>query len=541
VCLLHSYANPDHEQAVATALREALPDLYVSTSAELLPEIREYERTSSTVINAYVGPVVRSYIGSLVARLRDMGIGARLLVMQSNGGVMTVDTAIARPAQLVESGPAAGVTAVAELARAAGQDNVITLDMGGTTAKASLIEQGELALTSEYEVGGGINVSSMMVKGGGYPLKLPAIDIAEIGAGGGSIVWIDQGGRLRLGPESAGADPGPVCYDAGGAEPTLTDANVVLGYVNPHYLAGGSLRLDAEKAKATLEERIAEPLGLSLLEAAHGVYRLAAASMVRAVKAVSTYRGRDPRDFALVAFGGNGPICAVEMARSLDIGLVVIPPAAGLFSAFGLLQAQVEYQMVNTFMQRADEHAFAAPLPQAYADLEQRALLTLRAQGYADESISMERSADMRYADQGYELTIPVPAGALVPERADELIEAFATEHVRTYGHRAEGEPVDFVNLRVTAQVAGNGDRVLDLGSAVRSGREHDAAAADRDVYFGSELGSLETPVIPRAELSANPATGPLVIEEYDVTSIVPPGWQASVDRSQSIVLARLR
>jgi N-methylhydantoinase A len=353
-------------------------------------------------------------------------------------------------------------------------------------------------------------------------------------------VWIDGTGRLRLGPESAGADPGPVCYDAGGAEPTLTDANAVLGYINPHALAGGTLRIDADKARTVLEERIAEPLGLSVLEAAHGVYRLAAASMVRAVKAVSTYRGRDPRDFTLVAFGGNGPICAVEMASSLEIDRVVIPPAAGLFSAFGLLQSQVEYQTVNTFLARADETTFAVALPQAYAELEERALVTLREQGYAEDSVSIARAADMRYADQGYELTIPVSSDLLVPERGPELVEAFALEHVRTYGHRADGEPVDFVNLRVTAQVAANGEPALDFGSATRTDFDS-SAVLEREVYFGGDAGSLATPVIRRAELSTQPTPGPLVVEEYDVTSIVPPGWRASLDSTASIVLTRER
>jgi len=538
VCFLHSYANPEHERRLRELLEEELPDVFVTASSDLLPEIREYERTSTTVINAYVGPIVKQYMTSLVDRLRELGVPGRLLVMQSNGGVMTVETAISRPAQLVESGPAAGVTAVAELGRIAGFKNAITLDMGGTTAKASLVEDGEVALTSEYEVGGGINVSSMMVQGGGYPLKVPAIDIAEIGAGGGSIVWVDRGGRLQLGPRSAGAVPGPVCYATGGTEPTLTDANAVLGYINPESLAGGSLPLDAEKARAVLEEKIAAPLGLPLLEAAHGVYRLAGASMVRAVKAVSTYRGRDPRDFTLVAFGGNGPICAVEMASLLGIRTVVIPPIAGLFSALGLLHATLEYQIVNTYMQRADEHAFAGPLRQAYADLESRALATLSAQGYGSDRVVIERFADMRYADQGYELTVAVPEELILHGRPADMIEAFAAEHVRSYGHRAEDEPVDFVNLRVSAQASENGSKVFDpraLANAQGRGSS-DGRSVSRQVFFGSD-GLLDTPVIDRTSLSEDPARGPLVIEEYDVTSVVPPHGRASLDATGNIVV----
>jgi N-methylhydantoinase A len=537
VCLLHAYANPVHERTVCERVRARLPGLYVTASSELLPEIREYERTSTTVINAYLGPIVESYMRSLVERLRELGVSGQLLVMQSNGGVMTVETAIQRPAQLVESGPAAGVTAVAQLACETGFANCITLDMGGTTAKASLVENAEVALTSEYEVGGGINVSSMMVKGGGYPLKVPTIDIAEIGAGGGSIVWIDKGGRLQLGPQSAGAIPGPVCYDAGGDEPTLTDANAVLGFINPESLAGGSLPLNTPKAAEAIEQKIADPLGLSLLEAAHGVYRLAAASMVRAVKAVSTYRGRDPRDFTLVAFGGNGPICAVEMAALLGVEKVLIPPAAGLFSALGLLHSKLEYQLVGTYMQRADALAFAGPLRQAYADLAGQALAALRSQGFGDERVVLERFADMRYADQGYELTIPVSADQVESDDPRELVEKFAAEHVRSYGHRAEDEPVDFVNLRVTAQLSENGSRPFDPLALAELDSRAGESARNRDVYFGTEHGTLETEVVGRMALTEEPLAGPLVIEEYDVTSIVPPGSAARLDAAGNIVM----
>jgi N-methylhydantoinase A len=534
ICFLNSYINPAHEREVRDAIRSALPDLFVTCSTDLLTEIREYERTSTTVINAYVGPLVRHYLHSLTARLAEIGVEAPLLVMQCSGGVMSAELAAERPAYLVESGPAAGVKAAAALAKLGTYRDLITLDMGGTTAKASAIEQGEVSLTSEFEVGGGINLSSMLVKGGGYALKVPVIDVSEIGAGGGSIVWIDKGGRLRIGPQSAGAVPGPVCYDAGGEEPTVTDANVVLGYLNPDYLAGGRVRLNTRKALSALEERVAAPLGLSALSASYGVFTLAASSMVRAVKAVSTYRGRDPRDFVLLAFGGNGPVCAVEMARMLQMPRVVIPPAAGLFSALGLLQSDIEHQIVQTFLRSATESTIGH-LNEAYERLEQEAVAVLIAEGYEGESVSLRRGADLRYAEQGYELTLPVSGAALAADDIAGLIGAFDREHMRTYGHRADDEPVDIVNLRVTSRIATNGHWVFEPERvAVQPAAQE---TRDRDAYFGPELGRLGTPVITRAELTSEPAEGPVIIEEPDATCIVPPGCSVRLDEWTNLVI----
>jgi N-methylhydantoinase A len=412
--------------------------------------------------------------------------------------------------------------------------------MGGTTAKASMIEGGRIAHTSEYEVGGGINLSSQLVKGGGYALKLPVIDVSEIGAGGGSIVAIDRvpsgRGAPRIGPRSAGAVPGPVCYDLGGEEPTITDANVILGYINPRSLAGGRVRLNAEKARRLFEQKVARPLGLPLLEAAHGVYTIASATMMRAVKAVSTYRGRDPRECLLLAFGGSGPICAVELARALEMERILIPPTPGLFSAFGLLCSQGEHQFARTHFRRSDA-VDLAELNAVFAQLEAQAQAALGQEGHRPDQVRLRRYADLRYAGQAYELTVPVGRGVLTAADLAALFEAFGQEHLLTYGHRASDEAVDLVNLRVSGQAPA--DRADGLGpfAAVPPRGSGGSPAGSRPAYFGPAHGLLETPILGRADLDALARPGPLIVEEYDATCVVPPGCRAALDRSGNIVI----
>src|SRR5262247_4688162 len=410
--------------------------------------MREFERTSTAVTNAYVMPVMARYLGSLESELDRLEARATLLVMQSNGGVMTADGGRRRPVHVIESGPAAGVIATSALARRVGVGNAISIDMGGTTAKASVIEAGEINRAGEFEIGGTMSQGSRLNKGGGFLLRVPAIDIAEVGAGGGSIVSVDGAGALHVGPRSAGAVPGPVCYDQGGTEVTLTDANVALGYLHPERLPSG-LRLDAEKARRAVAEQIATPLSIDPADAAHGVYLLGCAGMARAVRAVTIERGRDPRDFTLVAFGGNGPLFAAEMARTLEIGTVLVPPAPGVFSAFGLLEAEVEHHLVRTFLRPLaglDPHDLASTL----ASLEREAGALLDAQGYGG-NVEIERSADLKYQGQSYELAVPLGPGAGGAQMIAQLAEAFGKEHERTYGHKAEGDPIQIVNLRLTA------------------------------------------------------------------------------------------
>jgi N-methylhydantoinase A len=356
VCLLHSYANPAHERAIGAILREELPGCFISLSVDVLPQRREYERTSTTVINSYVGPPVGRYVRAMVDQLHAAGIGGRLMIMQSSGGILDAETVIGTPAQIVECGPAAGVIGAGHVAAASGYANVITLDMGGTTAKASIIEKNGLAFAEEYEVGGGVSARSSLAGGAGYALKLPVIDISEVGAGGGSIAWLDKGGSLKIGPQSAGALPGPACYGKGNDQPTVTDADVVLGYLNPVALAGGTVPIDADLSRAAVA-RIAQALSRELLETAYGIHTVANANMMRAVKAVTTHRGRDPRDFMLLAFGGNGGVHAVDLARVLQVRRVLVPMAAGVLSAVGMLFSKQELTLTQPF------HHLAAGMP----------------------------------------------------------------------------------------------------------------------------------------------------------------------------------
>jgi N-methylhydantoinase A len=537
ICLLHSYANPQHERLVAKIAHDVLPGVYVTSSVDILPEIREYERTSTAVINAYVGPIVKKYLGSLITQLQSIGINARLQVTQSAGGVMTAESAMEKPAHIIESGPAAGVIAASRVAKLVGYSNVLTLDMGGTTAKAAMIENGEVTKTSEYEVGAGINISSKLVKGGGYALRLPFLDVSEIGAGGGSIVSIDKGGLLQVGPQSAGAVPGPVCYDLGGEEPTFTDAVVALGYISPEYLAGGKVRLNAEKGRRVLETKIAKPLQKTLLEAAYGIYTIACATMTRAVKAVSTYRGRDPRDFVLFAFGGNGPVAAVEIARSLQMKRVVVPPSPGVFSALGLLFSNIEHEFVQTYLRKA-ENVSLTELNDTYTRLEQQAKLVLLGEGFAKEQMAIKRFADLRYSGQTYELTISVNEGLLGPAELSNMFETFGQEHLKTYGHRATNDPIDLVNLRVVGKVDFSDTQTYDPSISVQTGGQTVILKPNkRKAFFGPDHGLLETPVIPRKDLIDRKLPGPLIIEEYDATCIIPTGCETFLDDWGNIVI----
>ncbi len=436
VCLLNSFTNPAHELALKAIIRAKAPELPLSVSCEVLPEIKEYERTSTTVVNAYVMPVVARYLRALRQGLDEAGIPARLLLMQSNGGLSTDRAAVERPMNIIESGPAGGVVGAQALARAKALPKIITFDMGGTTAKASIVEDGAVTRAAEYSVGAGIMVGSRLLTGAGYTLKVPAIDLAEVGAGGGSLVWIDGGGALQIGPESAGASPGPVCYDTGGTTATVTDANVLLGYVNPAHLVGGALKLNAAKARRVFTATIAEPLGMSTEQAAYGAHQIAASNMIRAIKAVSTERGRDPREFALFAFGGNGPVFACGMARALGIARVVVPPSAGLFSSFGLLYADVEHHYSRTF-RRLLRKADLEEIQRAWDALSDQAMTQLAIEGFRGAQARLRRSAALHYQGQSYELTVPVPEGRLDGRMVARLEEAFGEEHERTYGHRA--------------------------------------------------------------------------------------------------------
>ena len=535
VCFIHSYLNPVHEQLAKKVAAQIAPALTLCISSEVLPEIKEYERTSTTVINAYVRPVVEKYLSTLTAELARIGVETPVLLMQSNGGLTTAKAAATTPMNIIESGPAAGVVGVQALACQIGMDKAISFDMGGTTAKASIIENGVLSRALEYAVGGGVMIGSRLLSGAGYTLKVPAIDLAEVGAGGGSLIRIDAGGALQIGPQSAGAAPGPVCYDRGGTEPTLTDANVVLGYINPDHLVGGAVKLDAAKARSVIETRIAQTLGMSTAEAAWGAYLIAASNMIRAIKAVSSERGRDPREYALVAFGGNGPLFAVAMAQALQIRRVLIPPSAGVFSSYGLLYSEVAYHFTRSrkaLLGAVDPAEIDAIL----RELETHARTALTEDGFTQEQIALERAAALHYQGQSFELEVPVPPTAIDRAMLVALEEAYGVEHEKTYGHRAGAdEPVELVTLKVVGRGVPEIPRAA-LAATARLPEDVVIAQPLRHAYFGPARGWCDTAIINRSDLR-EPRAGPCIIEEYDSTCVVPPGSTANLDPFGNIVI----
>ncbi len=521
VCLLHSYANPEHERQVAAILRASLPGVAISVSHEILPEIKEYPRTSTTVVNAYVQPVVRAYLTALTARLQALGITAPLHLMQSNGGLASATTAADFPVRIIESGPAAGVVGAGAMASALGEAALVTFDMGGTTAKAGLVEGGEVLRAEAMEVGGGVLAGARLLVGAGYILKLPAIDLAEVGAGGGSICHLDAAGAPKVGPRSAGADPGPVCYGRGGSEPTITDCNLALGYLDPAGLAGGSLPLDRAASVAAIRDRLANPLGIGVEEAAHGMLRLAASTMMRAIRAVSVERGRDVRAATLFAFGGNGPLFAAGIAAELGMARVLVPPMPGLFSAFGLLVADTEHHLSRSVRALGTD----APQIQAVVDeLRAEATSLLARDGFAPEAIRLNLGAKARYAGQSSEIAVPL-ASTNAAEILTGLPEDFARAHLATYGFRAPpGEAVELIDLTLIARGIPPSPRMpARIPPAVNP------VAGTRDAWFPT-IGWTPTPVIDRSGLGAQPIAGPLIIGEYDATCLVPPGATAALD-----------
>jgi N-methylhydantoinase A len=525
VCLLHAYVNPEHEQRVGAILAEELPGVPVSLSAEVAPEFREYLRASTTVINAVIRPVVERYLERIESRLADAGVQAKLLVMQSSGGVFSSEAARTRPVFMVESGPAAGVIASAYLGETLGRADILSFDMGGTTAKVGLIQDGQPSVTKNYNVGGhaGAGIGGMSLSG--YPVRTPVVDLVEIGAGGGSIAWVDSGGLLRVGPQSAGADPGPVCYRRGGTEPTVTDANVVLGRLNPDYFLGGEIGLDVDGARRAIEERCAKPLGLDVTAAANGIVEIANAAMVNALHLISVQRGYDPRDFVLFGFGGAGPVHANALARDAEIPTLLIPRSPGIFSATGLLTTDLKLDTAVTVMRRVDE-LDAEEVEASFAELEEAGRGELEREGLAAGAMSFVRKIDLRYVGQSFELTIPA---------GDDLLGRFHAEHDRTYGFAAPDEPVEVVSLRLTSvgTIAKPPPRPLESGGRAEA-RER------RQVYFAESDGYVDCPIYDRYALPAGASfPGPAVVEEFDSTTVVHPGFTVRVDDAGNLVIER--
>ena len=442
VCCLHSWANPDHEARIGEVLDREFPDAFQSLSHDILREYREYERTSTTVLNAYVGPRVSRYLADLERLLTELGFEGRLLIMQSNGGTMSPATAMRLPIATMESGPVGGIIAGAEVMRDIGISNVIAFDMGGTTAKVSLVRQSEPTIAQGYFVGG---------EASGHPVMYPVVDIVEVGAGGGSIAWIDEVGGLKVGPRSAGGHPGPVCYGHGGTEPTVTDANLVLGRLGADRFLGGEMPLDVEAARAAIKRKIADPLGLSIEAAAHGIIRIAIAEMSLAVQSVSIGRGHDPRDFAMVAFGGAGPLHAAEIARELHIPRLVIPRVPGHFSALGMLLSDLRHDYVRTYYKPLEACDFEVLL-QIFGEMRDEGEALLLSEGAAAANVAVQLYLDMRYAGQEFPIQTPVEPTWLQTKDREALRRAFDREHNQRFGHQAESEQVEVVNCRLTAR-----------------------------------------------------------------------------------------
>jgi len=525
VCLLHSYANPAHERLIGEIAREVYPEATVSLSSEILQEFKEYERMSTTLINAYVMPIVKRYLDDLEANIAGMGVRSELLIMQSNGGLMTAKSAGLHSVQTILSGPAAGVLGGVLLAKQAGAENAITVDMGGTSFDICLAHKGQIRYTRESEIGL-------------LPIKVPMIDIHTLGAGGGSIAWIDPGGALRVGPQSAGADPGPACYRRGGDEPTVTDANVALGRLNPAYFLGGEIELDVAAARDVIERKIARPLGLSVDHAAEGIIRVINATMVKGMRYVSVERGYDPREFSLVAFGGGGPVHSGELAEDLLMPRVIVPVAPGVTSALGLLMADFRHDRSCTFLSSVSG-ARLRDLNQAFRELEESGREQMLREGVRPEEIVLTRTADIRYVGQGYELEVPVPGGEMGASELQLLNDRFHANHTQVYGYANRQDATEFVNLRVVAigEMPKPSFQAAETGAAPKINPPY-ACKGRRPVYFG-EWASVS--IYERSRLCpGDKILGPAIVEQLDSTTVVSPRQQASVDPYLNLLIEKL-
>jgi N-methylhydantoinase A len=534
ISLLFSFLNPEHEQRLGARLRAALPDLPVYLSSEVLPEIKEFERTSTTAVCAYAGPILSSYLQRLVHVTRSRALPP-LYLMGSNGGILEAAEAMAMPAMAVESGPAAGVVAAALVARQTGRLDLLSFDMGGTTAKASLIRGGHYETTPDYEVGGGSSMSRWM-NGTGHPIRVPVIDLAEVSAGGGSIAWVDRAGGLRVGPKSAGADPGPVCYARGGIEPTVTDCNLLLGYLDKASLLDGDLPIDHDAAVAAVRKRLAQPLAVDTRTAAAAVIDVVNHAMAEVLKIVSIQRGHDPRDFALAAFGGAGPLHAAALASELGIAEVICPPIPGAFSALGLVGTDLKRDYVRTLYTTATA-ADPKAVEAAFVALESRGAAMLDRAGVAPARRRFERAVDARYPRQSHELMIPVPPRSVDAAALAEIAAAFHDRHLHTYGHDNRSEPVQIVSIRVTA--IGATAPLVIRDTVAPSGT--DAVKAKRQLWF-RETGVIDATIYDRRRMPAGlEVAGPVVIESLESTILVPPGWQAKMNADGFVLLTHLQ
>jgi N-methylhydantoinase A len=531
VCLLHAYRNPVHERRVRDVIARVAPGVQVSLASDVVPEIKEYERTSTTVCNAYVKSLVGRYLAEFERKLREAGIGGELSIMLSSGGIATVETSTEFPIRLLESGPAAGALAAAYVGRLANQHDLLSFDMGGTTAKVCLIDGGRPLRTSQLEV----DRVYRFKKGSGLPIKIPVIEMIEIGAGGGSIASVDALGLLRVGPESASADPGPACYHRGGAAPTVTDADLVLGYLDPAFFLGGRMTLDLDAAREAIDVHVARPLGLAVTDAAWGIHHIVNEHMANAARIHATDRGKNVRAFPVFAFGGAGPVHAFGVAGILRSPTIILPLGAGVASTLGFLTAPLSFDLVRTGIAPLDDIDWTHA-NEIRAAMAQEGVALLARSGVAADEISIAHSADLRYIGQGHEVMIPFPRTALGPHSRQAILQAFDAEYRRLYGRLADGVPLEVINWRT---VVSGPTPSLDLRrSGSRPVRDSVALKGRRPVYF-QEYGSYRpTPVYDRYQLRpGDTVTGPAIVEERESTAVLGPSAVGVVDEYSNLVV----
>ena len=521
VCFLFSFLNPENERIVEQCIKETWPEVYCSVSSTILPEFREFERLSTTVINSYLGPRMKMYIHHLQDRIRQVGVRVEPYITQSNGGVMSISSTIQTPVQTALSGPSAGVMGAVYVAKAAGFLDIITYDMGGTSTDVSLVKDGIAEYTTKRKVCG-------------LPSGVPMIDVHAVGAGGGSIAHIDNAGALKVGPESAGANPGPVAYNLGNEQPVVTDANLVLGRINPHYVLGGRLKIDAQLSRAAMKKQIADPMGLSVEAAAQGVISVVNSNMARAIRVITVEKGHNPSDFTLVAYGGAGPLHAVHLAQEMGIHTVLIPPAPGALCALGLLTADIKKSYVKTAL---------IPYDQATPEQINQAVLPLMEEGsrwLASENVSEQRRqfhnvAEMRYVGQNYELQVEIPAGLVDQADLDRMKEDFFRAHEMNYGYYNPNAPVQFVNFRSEAIGQVQKPRLAELTGHMET--PSGAVIDHRDVYF-EESGLVRCPVYDRSKFGRCPRVdGPCIVEQMDSTTVIPPNTWFEVDIHGNLIV----
>ncbi len=524
VCFLFSYVNPAHELRLREIIHEEHPEATVSLSHEIIPQVREFERFSTTVVNAYVSPHLKKYLTHLARAFADRNFSGELLVMQSNGGMMHADFAAERGVELALSGPSGGVVAAAHLGQLSGHRDLITMDMGGTSYDVCVIKDGVPELSSNYWLNR-------------YRIGLPIIDIHTIGAGGGSVAWVDKGGGLRVGPSSAGAEPGPACYGLGGAEPTVTDADVVLGYIDPNYFLGGKIKLNAALAREVIEEKVAKPLGISLIEAASGIFRIVNNNMNNAIRYVSVMRGKDPRDFALVAFGGAGPVHAGAQIKDLKIKTILVPKTAPMFSALGAVLSDFKTSRVQSFHMRSTASRVES-LNEVLERMHREAVALLAKNRTVLVRTEVRRYIDLRYIRQVHEVTVELPQGneALTGDGLEQIFNAFHDYHETLYAFKRPGFPVEIINLRldlVGVRVPVEIERITSNGASPDSARK-----GTRGVYFDESKDYLETPVYDGSRIMPGyQLKGPAIVEEPETTIVILPGQTMELDPYQTYVI----